>query len=112
MTSQHWVWELAETYPVKPVAAMLQAGTPAGQKVYTSFPYGRPSLDFYSDRAIVPATTTQMQQYWQQEAQPYFLLDDPTLNNLKLESVRRLGKAEGWTLITKARNPTQVRNKV
>jgi len=27
LTSHHWVWELAESYPVKPVAAMIQSGT-------------------------------------------------------------------------------------
>jgi len=41
------VWELAEAHPVKPVAAMIQNGTPVGEKVYTSYPYGRPSLNFY-----------------------------------------------------------------
>jgi len=47
LTSRHWVWELAESYPVKPVAAMIQNGTPVGEKVYTSYPYGRPSLNFF-----------------------------------------------------------------
>lgn len=101
MTSRHWVWELAEAYPVKPVAAMIQSGTPVGQKVYTSYPYGRPSLDFYSDRQIIPAANSELQHYWEQNPQPYLLLDDSTLGNLTLESVKRVGTAEGWTLITR-----------
>jgi len=101
MTSHHWVWELAEAYPVKPVAAMIQRGTLAGQKIYTSYPYGRPSLDFYSDRRIIPATTSDLQHHWQQDPQPYLLLDKSTRQNLKLESVKLVGTAEGWTLMTK-----------
>lgn len=101
MTSSHWIWELAEAYPVKPVAAIIQRATPTGQKVYTSYPYGRPSLDFYSDRQIIPAASTELQHHWQQNPQTYVLVDESTLGNLTLESVKRLGTAEGWTLITK-----------
>jgi hypothetical protein len=101
MSSRHWVWELAEAYPVKPVAAMIQSGTPSGQKIYTSYPYGRPSLDFYSDRQTIPAATSELQDHWQQNPQPYLLVDESTLSNLTLESVKRIGTAEGWTLITK-----------
>ena len=51
VASGHWVWELAEAYPVKPVAALIQR-VPLGEKVYTSYPYNRPSLNFYSDRPV------------------------------------------------------------
>lgn len=101
MTSRHWVWELAEAYPVKPVAALIQSQTPTGEKIYTSFPYGRPALNFYSDRQVIPATTSELEQNWQQNPQPYLLLDQATKKNLHLESVQQLGLAEGWMLITK-----------
>ena len=101
MSSRHWVWELAEAYPVKPVAAIIYSGTPIGQKVYTSYPHGRPSLNFYSDRQILPAAASELQDHWQQNPQPYLLLDESTLRNLTLKSVKRVGTAEGWTLITK-----------
>lgn len=101
MTSRQWVWELAEAYPVKPVAAMIQSNTPINQKIYTSYPYGRPSLDFYSDRQIIPLATSELQHHWQQNPQPYLLLDESTLGNLTLESVKSVGTAAGWTLITK-----------
>ncbi len=101
MTSHHWVWELAEAYPVKPVAAIIQRGTPAGQEIYTSYPYGRPSLNFYSDRHIIPATASELQQHWQQDPQAYFLLDQSSRQHLRLKSVNLVGTAEGWTLIAK-----------
>jgi 4-amino-4-deoxy-L-arabinose transferase-like glycosyltransferase len=101
MTSSHWVWELAEAYPVKPVAALIQSGTPTSQKVYTSFPYDRPSLNFYSDRQVISANTSYLQQYWQHNPQPYLLLERATQESLHLEAVQLLGKAEGWTLIKK-----------
>lgn len=110
MTSHYWLWELEEAYPVKPVAAMIQNGTPVGQKVYTSYPNSRPSLNFYSDRQVIPviddssqglSAIAQLQQKWQQDSHPYFLLDRPAQEKLKLTSVKLLGTAEGWTLMTK-----------
>ena len=99
VTSRHWVWELAEAYPVKPVAALIQSQTPIKQRIYTSFPDRRPSLDFYSDRQIIPASNEELQQYWQQQVEPYLLVNANTLKDLHLNSVQQLGTREGWTLI-------------
>ena len=101
MSSHHWVWELAEAYPVKPVAAIVQRGTPSGQTVYTSYPYSRPSLDFYSDRHIIPATISELKDRWQQDTHPYFLLDKSALQHLNLELVKSLGTNGDWTLVSK-----------
>jgi 4-amino-4-deoxy-L-arabinose transferase-like glycosyltransferase len=101
MKSDFWVWELGEAYPVKPVAQMVQQANPTVKKIYTSFSYHRPSLDFYSERTIVPASVTELEYYWQTEQQPYFLLDAPALKNLELESVKLMGRTTGWSLITK-----------
>lgn len=101
VTSRHWVWELAEAYPVKPVAALIQNHTPLRQKIYTSFPYHRSSLNFYSDRQVIPANNDQLQQYWQQQEQPYFLIDLATFKSLHLKSARQLGTQAGWTLIAR-----------
>jgi hypothetical protein len=101
MTSQHWVWELAEAYPVKPVAAIVRRHTPVGQTVYTSYNYHRPALDFYSDRHVIPANSSELLQHWQQDTYPYFLLDRTALQNLTLESVRSLDTKGDWTLVTK-----------
>lgn len=99
VTSRHWVWELAEAYPVKPVAALIQSNTAINQKIYTSFPYHRPSLDFYSDRQINPATNDELKSYWQQQTETYLLLDEPTLKTLQLKLVQQIGKIGGWILV-------------
>jgi 4-amino-4-deoxy-L-arabinose transferase-like glycosyltransferase len=101
MLSNHWVWELAEAYPVKPVAAIVQQHTLVDTVVYTSYPNNRPSLNFYSDRQVVPASSQQLQQHWREDSSPYLLLDSNTLQTLNLDSQRVLGTAEGLTLITR-----------
>jgi hypothetical protein len=98
MTSQSWVWELNETFSVKPVAALIQEHTKAGAVVYISFGYGRPSLDFYSDRRVIPIDMATLQQLL--STQPYLLLDQPTLSALPLPNPVVLGTAEGFTLVT------------
>lgn len=101
MSTQHWVWELGEAYPVKPVAEMIKRVNPAVTKLYTSFPYQRPSLNFYSERTILPATVAELQNYWKNNAQPYFLLDNTALKNLQLESIKEIDHTSGWWLVTK-----------
>lgn len=101
MGSTHWVWELSESYPVKPVAALVQKHTPAGKMVYTSYPHHRPSLNFYSDRQVIPLSADKLKQRWSKEKSPYLLLDEPTLKTLELPSKRVIGSLEGWSLVTK-----------
>lgn len=104
MKSNFWVWELSQAYPVKPVAAMISRANPAVRKIYTSFPYSRPSLDFYSDRTIIPASLGELQYYWHYNGQPYFLLSKSVYNNLHLDAVKVIDQAEDWRLITKDTN--------
>jgi len=99
--SNYWAWELSEAYSVKPVATMISRVNPAVKKIYTSFPYHRSSLDFYSDRNIIPATVGELQYYWHYNSNPYFLLNTAALHNLQLESMKVIDQAEGWKLITK-----------
>ncbi|MEC4816702.1 MAG: glycosyltransferase family 39 protein [Scytonema sp. PMC 1069.18] len=101
MSSQYWVWELGEAYRVKPVAEMILQADPATKKIYTSFLYHRPSLNFYSERTIVPSSIPQLQYYWHTEQQPYLLLDRTALKLLHLKSVKEINQAEGWLLVTK-----------
>jgi hypothetical protein len=104
MTSKSWIWELNEAFPVKPVAALIREQTAPGAVVYTSFAYGRPSLDFYSDRLVIPANAPALKQLW--ATQHYLLLDQSTLAALQLPDRVSLGTAEGFTLVapkTKAR---------
>lgn len=104
MKSNYWVWELSEAYPVKPVAAMIARANPAVKKIYTSFPRRRPSLDFYSDRTIIPASIGELQYYWHYNGQPYFLLNPSAFNHLQLDSMKIVDEVEGWKLITKENN--------
>ncbi|MBF2059826.1 ArnT family glycosyltransferase [Fischerella thermalis] len=101
MKSNYWIWELAERYPVQPVANMIREGTPSGAKIYTSNPEHRPSLNFYSDRNIVPASFKQLQDYWHNQKQPYLLLDKSAFHALQLDSLKVIDQAEGWKLVTK-----------
>jgi 4-amino-4-deoxy-L-arabinose transferase-like glycosyltransferase len=54
MSSNNWVWELAEQPDVGPIAALIQTNTPAQQPIYAVIPAARPSLEFYADRPIRP----------------------------------------------------------
>ncbi|MBD2339423.1 glycosyltransferase family 39 protein [Calothrix sp. FACHB-156] len=104
MKSNYWVWELSDAYPVKPVASMIVRANPAVKKIYTSFPYNRPSLDFYSDRTIIPASLGELQYYWRYNGQPYFLLNASAYKSLHLDSIKLIDEAQGWKLITKDTN--------
>ncbi len=100
VTSDRWVWELAEDYPVKPVAAVVQRHVPEGAVVYTSHPYHRPSLNFYSDRQVIPADIGQIRRHWQQDRRAYLLLDKVAREQLQLENARALGTAADWMLLS------------
>ncbi|MGB7441375.1 MAG: glycosyltransferase family 39 protein [Coleofasciculaceae cyanobacterium] len=99
MSSQSWLWELNEAFPVKPVAALLQKQTEPGTVIYTSFGYSRPSLDFYSDRQVIPADAETLKQLWLNQS--YLLLQQSTLTQLQLPGSMSLGTAEGFTLVGK-----------
>ncbi|MEX0267908.1 ArnT family glycosyltransferase [Leptolyngbyaceae cyanobacterium UHCC 1019] len=99
MVSPYWVWELQEQYPVKPVAAMLKQHTPAGESILTSHPYGRPSLNFYSDRWVSPIAPDAIAQRWQQDPPPYLLTDQPTLDKLNLKSLQQIAAIDYWILV-------------
>jgi hypothetical protein len=80
---------------------MIARANPAVRQIYTSFPYPRSSLDFYSDRTIIPASFGDLQYYWQYSGQPYFLVNASALDSLKLKSIKVVAQAAGWQLITK-----------
>ncbi len=103
--SDDWLWELNEAFPVKPVAEVIQKNIPPQQSVYTAYPNFRPSLEFYSDRVVAPASDEQLQQYWQQNQPVYFLVDRDTINRLNLKPYKTLGNDPNdvtWQLITQA----------
>jgi 4-amino-4-deoxy-L-arabinose transferase-like glycosyltransferase len=102
MKSNYWFWQPGEAYPVKPVAVMIARANPAVRKIYTSFPYPRSSLNFYSDHTIIPASFGDLQYYWQYNVQsPYLLVNASALENLKLPLIKVVDQAQGWQLITR-----------
>ena len=98
MTSKSWIWELNEAFPVKPVANLIRERTNTNAVIYISFGYRRPSLDFYSERQVIPSDTNTLKKIWAQES--YFLLNQQTLSALNLPDSVALGTAEGFTLLT------------
>jgi 4-amino-4-deoxy-L-arabinose transferase-like glycosyltransferase len=103
LLSPHWAWELAEAYPVRPVAAMIQTYVPTNQKIYTSYPHNRPSLNFYSQHRVLPASEQELKRVWRRDKSAYLLIDRPTLSVLEISPNRIVNAAEGWLLVTKDR---------
>ena len=101
VASDNWVWELAEDYPVKPIAEIVRTGTPIGQQVFTSHRLPRPSLNFYSERQVIVADSVTLQEKWQTLPQPYFLLEKPVLKHLGLQNAEVVKTAEDWVLVTR-----------
>jgi 4-amino-4-deoxy-L-arabinose transferase-like glycosyltransferase len=102
VSSPHWVWELNEAFPVKPVAAMIKLNSPDNQIIYTSFAYSRPSLNFYSYRQVIALPLEELQRLWQELDQPYFLLDKEAFNSLNLDSLEvKETLPPQWVLVTK-----------
>jgi 4-amino-4-deoxy-L-arabinose transferase-like glycosyltransferase len=92
-----WVWELNENFPVKPVAKLIKDSTPVDTVIYTSFPYSRPSFDFYSDRQIKSVTIDELKTKWLEKS--YLLLDSASFQSLQLPDSKSLGNAEGFILV-------------
>jgi 4-amino-4-deoxy-L-arabinose transferase-like glycosyltransferase len=102
VSSEHWVWELADREPVQPIAAFVKAHTRADQIVYTTSPIARPSLAFYSDRRIVP----QDLRWFSQRPAPSPLLtilvpqaDRAAVQSLRYKSFKTLAQIPGWAIV-------------
>ncbi|MEH2423218.1 MAG: glycosyltransferase family 39 protein [Nostoc sp.] len=98
VSSQSWIWELKETFPVKPVAALIRQHVLPGTKIYSSFAYNRPSLDFYSDCKVISAFVAVLKEQFYHQS--YLLLDRPTLQQIILSEYKVLGTANNFTLIS------------
>jgi len=103
VSSPHWLWELNEAYPVKPVAMLIQDQVPESAAIYTSFPYERPSLNFYVQKRVIPATQQELQTHWEQNPSAYLLVDQKILQALQLEESAgtRYQAPPHWILITR-----------
>jgi len=104
-SSPYWLWSQRGAAAVEPVAAILRYATPPEQPVYASLPAESSALNFYSDRRVLPATTSELQRYWNTATEPYLLLDAATLVALQLPDQRLVARADpDWTLVTKQRH--------
>jgi hypothetical protein len=103
VSSDNWIWELQEDYPVKPVAELVRRWTPPNQPVYTSFPRFRPSLDFYSHRQVIPAGRDELLRRLKTDHAPYFLVPDRDLVLFKGLPIQSKAKIiQGWSILTRA----------
>jgi 4-amino-4-deoxy-L-arabinose transferase-like glycosyltransferase len=84
VSSSHWLWELNQAYPVKPVAQIIKQYVPKDRIVYTSFSYNRSSLNFYSEHQVIAVPQEQLRQYWQNLSDSYLLIDHSTLKHLAI----------------------------
>ena len=82
--SPHWIWELKLVEPIEPIANLVRQHTPPNQIVYSSMSTVRPSLNFYSDRQVIPQSIDKLKQHWQQNSQVYLLIDSMTKEQLDL----------------------------
>lgn len=73
---------------------------PFGEKVYTSYPYNRPSLNFYSQHQVLPAAPKQLKRLWRKQKPAYLLVDRSALSIFDGDK-RIVDEASGWLLITK-----------
>jgi hypothetical protein len=97
MLSRSWVWELNEAFPVVELGQLIAQETPPGKTVFTSFDYNRPSLDFYSERFILPLAPEQLNAMRQQNH--FILVDETTRQNLGISEGAIVGQAAGFSLI-------------
>ena len=98
LITPHAIWELAESYPVKPVAKLVKSNTPQAATIYTNYPLHRPSLNFYSDRLVVPLESPEVATLPPSNRTGYFLV------NLELSPATKItgetvAEIVGWQLI-------------
>jgi 4-amino-4-deoxy-L-arabinose transferase-like glycosyltransferase len=96
-TSNSWNWEFNENFNAKTVGLLINHNTPEKTIIYTSFSYSRPSVDFYSDRPVIPANINQLQELGKSEN--YLLINAEILPQLNLINYENLGTAENFILI-------------
>jgi len=105
VVSPHWIWELGISESVKPVAELVKQHIPPQVNIYGSTAAARPSLNFYSDRQIVPQSISQLQSHWQQDSVVYLLLDIQTFQQLGLPKTAEIEdkrlKSLGWIVAVK-----------
>ena len=84
VTSEHWLWELNENYPVRPVATVIRDIVPDDRPLLVIDQYPRPSLAYYAQRPIQTVTPEHWHDRWQSETRLCLLAPAKiTLKSLK-----------------------------
>ena len=101
--SPHWIWELKLAEPIKPIALLVRQHTPPNQIVYSSMSTVRPSLNFYSDRQVIPQSIDELKQHLEQNSQVYLLIDSMSLKQLDLppQAIVKNRSPLKWMLVIK-----------
>lgn len=97
MISHSWVWELNEAFPVVNVGRMVAANVPSGETVYSSFEYGRPSLEFYAEHPVGIADNETLQQH--RQSGHYLLLEPDALEALQILPTAIIETVDGFSLV-------------
>lgn len=83
-SSNYWLWELNEAYAVKPIAEIIKQEIPPQEKVYIFFDYDRPSMNFYSERRVIPVNLEKIEELG--DIPSYLLVNEENLAQLDLIS--------------------------
>jgi len=68
VTSDGWLWELNEAYPVRSVAMLVKQYLPPDRPIVVVDTVNRPSLNYYAGRAIETLDSETFARRWQAEA--------------------------------------------
>jgi 4-amino-4-deoxy-L-arabinose transferase-like glycosyltransferase len=97
-----WLWHPQGNFPVKAIGQLIQKQVPPTQTLYATLPQENTSLNFYSDRRVLPINLKNLQDYWQKTEQPYILVAPHTLDQILLPQTKILGQeVASWQIITK-----------
>ncbi len=111
VSSEQEMW--VSDYPVQPVAQMIAKRTPGDRLnptvIYTSHEVRRSSLDFYSDRTVIPASLSELERHLLQDDRPFLLVDLDNVQKLPRSKVKFLGqvrvqfqgRSQTWALLTR-----------
>ena len=99
VNSQHSIWELSEADPVKPIAQLIDSTIPPQNlSVYSSYPYYRPSLDFYSNHLVIPLAEVDLKAILENKKSVYFLISK---DHLLIDNTRAIAENSDWQILVK-----------
>lgn len=92
-----WNWEVAEDFPVRPLAEAIRRSVPPAERVFVAHPHSRPSLNYYAGREVAPTGPAGFDVL---QAGDFLAVPDGTQPPAGAEPVDAIA---GWTLVGIAR---------